>query len=95
MIIHKIKKLKWKSIYVPLLTFIGILLMVGINASSHSVTMDYNRSWQAVSGTGGVYGPLPLIKVDNQTSWCLQANKVLETGTNTLIDFSDIGITAE
>lgn len=89
MIIKKI------GLYGLLCSVIGTLLLLGIDASNHHVSMDFLRNWTAVSGSGGVYGSLPLIKIDNQVAWCLQANKALETGTNTTINFTDIGISEE
>jgi hypothetical protein len=92
MILKKVKRIKF---YIILCSVVAMLSVVTIRGSNHNVSMNFIRNWEAVAGNNGVYGPLPMITIDGKVAWCLQADKVLETGENVQIDFKDIGITNE
>lgn len=89
MLMNTIKQTK---VYILISMIIAIAFIISTNASGYHVTTEFINHWTAVTGSGGVYGTLPLIKVDQQVAWCLQAGKVIATGNNNLTSFGDIGI---
>lgn len=86
--LHK-KALRFGVFFLVLLG-IGSTMMVG--ASSLNVSMTLHSNWKAVSGSAGVYGSLAMIKIDGKVAWCLQANKAVEVGENSVISAADIGL---
>jgi hypothetical protein len=92
MLINTIKQIKF---YIFLCMIIAIVFIINTNASGYNVTTEFIPQWTAVTGNGGVYGTLPIIKVDQQVAWCLQAGKVIATGNNTLTSFDDIGVSEQ
>lgn len=92
MLLNTIKQTK---LYILICMIIAIIFIIGTNASGYNVTTDFIHHWTAVTGNGGVRGTLPIIKVNQQVAWCLQAEKAIATGSNVLTTFEEIGISKQ
>ena len=92
MLINTIKQIKF---YILICMIIAIVLIINTNANGYNVTTEFIPQWTAVTGNGGVYGTLPIIKVDQQVAWYLQAGRVIATGNNSPTSFDEIGVSEQ
>ena len=75
-----------------LMAFTSSICVNEVKASTHDVDQKFDTEWTYV---GDTYGTGDILSIDGVNSFCLEPLKAVQTGVNSSISASDIGLTQE